>query len=691
MQGKLFCQAVKEDKSLSKRPKAASLYILFGDSLLCPETRESFPLGLTTWLASCNSPSLPNAFRLFTPSLSHVYTAASQEEAIEWIRHLDAALQAHLRPHTLLYRRARHEYPDGSVYTGEWLEAKRQGSGVHTGKGTKEAGLASFAERYEGGWRDDLPHHEGVKFYANGARYEGGFRAGLRHGKGLYVTSEKVYNGDWVADKKKGYGREMDSSGCCYEGEWDDDCKNGVGVMTHRGRTYSGGWAADKHHGVGTLVVLDVPVYNGEWSKGLQHGKGVFTYTDGGTYSGHWDSGKRCGTGVMKYKDGSAYDGEWKDDVWCGTGVINYASGDSLSGTFKPDKDDSVRVNAVFRSPSFADQAKRQEAASKAFLSHASASSSSSASIGSSGSAAGKQDRLQGSLDLSLKLVYDDTAKRLDDAWIARMNKSMDGTEMYAAVERMVLGNYNHPFGALVEEFTSNFCSTHMNGTDIAQAVADVKDFVEAIEKLLLSTYASVMQERLGSVLRLSAIFEAVFPRISQVLMGVYREVHKQRDRALSDKFENLCQVTPAQCFSNPKFYLSGEAEPYGTAIEKLKDLAGAHSPIAKLRLLDEAFRLVHVTVTEYYQARALKIPEIGADASWPIFQYMVIKAAPEACFSQVMMMRDFFNNRLEDCEGFSYRLMVFEATLDLVNALEWGNYDSDGVLVPVTSNPGLH
>eukprot|EP01052_Picozoa_sp_SAG31_P029944 SAG31_NODE_3026_length_4775_cov_1.849872_2_plen_515_part_00 len=42
-------------------------------------------------------------------------------------------------------------------------------------------------ERYEGQWKDNKPHGQGVRTWADGARYEGQFKDGLRHGHGVYT------------------------------------------------------------------------------------------------------------------------------------------------------------------------------------------------------------------------------------------------------------------------------------------------------------------------------------------------------------------------------------------------------------------------------------------------------------------------------------------------------------------------
>jgi hypothetical protein len=115
-----------------------------------------------------------------------------------------------------------------------------------------------------------------------------------------------------------------------------------------------------------------------------------------------------------------------------------------------------------------------------------------------------------------------------------------------------------------------------------------------------------------------------------------------------------------------------------------------AASPIDKLKAVVDTFEVALRCIGEHYEriGRAAPGPP-GADTTWPIFQYILIKAAVPRLMSEVMCVKDFFDRRLEDLEGYSYRLMILEANLDLIAALQWGVTDGDGVLIPVIEEGG--
>ena len=63
---------------------------------------------------------------------------------------------------------------------------------------------------YDGDWKDDLKHGEGVFTFANGARYEGAFVDNLKHGKGRMTNPKgKCIEGTWVNDKRERAATEM--------------------------------------------------------------------------------------------------------------------------------------------------------------------------------------------------------------------------------------------------------------------------------------------------------------------------------------------------------------------------------------------------------------------------------------------------------------------------------------------------
>ncbi len=73
-------------------------------------------------------------------------------------------------------------YPDGSEYTGQWINGKRDGVGKLTwmsGKGT-----------YYGQWKEDLKNGYGEAVFPNGGSYRGEWREGKIHGYGIKTNAK---------------------------------------------------------------------------------------------------------------------------------------------------------------------------------------------------------------------------------------------------------------------------------------------------------------------------------------------------------------------------------------------------------------------------------------------------------------------------------------------------------------------
>ena len=57
-----------------------------------------------------------------------------------------------------------YSWPDGSSYSGEWIEGLRSGEGVFT---------AADGERYDGAWLEGERHGQGMERHSNGRSREG--------------------------------------------------------------------------------------------------------------------------------------------------------------------------------------------------------------------------------------------------------------------------------------------------------------------------------------------------------------------------------------------------------------------------------------------------------------------------------------------------------------------------------------
>ncbi|XP_075264037.1 uncharacterized protein LOC142355905 isoform X2 [Convolutriloba macropyga] len=103
------------------------------------------------------------------------------------------------------------EYKDGSTYEGQFENNRREGYGVLTSeKGT-----------YEGQFHNNLCHGDGLYRYRNGDIFTGYWVQGKKQGHGkVEFNNGATYEGQWRADKYNGEGELKDISGVTYSGLW---------------------------------------------------------------------------------------------------------------------------------------------------------------------------------------------------------------------------------------------------------------------------------------------------------------------------------------------------------------------------------------------------------------------------------------------------------------------------------------
>ncbi|GLE11690.1 hypothetical protein PINS_up024259 [Pythium insidiosum] len=190
-----------------------------------------------------------------------------------------------------------YTWPNGSTYTGDVRNGRRHGRGVfHTGhigalvdaspsdqdsvalSPSAAAGVpilqplyfsfhaeeprelhnpivGSSNARYEGEWRDGLPHGRGVLVYddALNVRYEGAFVEGQRHGYGeMRYASGNVYRGEWVHGVKCGHGTMLWMTPSTAA----TSTPSTSTASTTAVEKYVGAWLADRPHGHGRHVWL---------------------------------------------------------------------------------------------------------------------------------------------------------------------------------------------------------------------------------------------------------------------------------------------------------------------------------------------------------------------------------------------------------------------------------------------------
>eukprot|EP00163_Fabomonas_tropica_P016507 TRINITY_DN2958_c0_g4_i2.p1 TRINITY_DN2958_c0_g4~~TRINITY_DN2958_c0_g4_i2.p1 ORF type:complete len:1314 (-),score=237.49 TRINITY_DN2958_c0_g4_i2:263-4204(-) len=643
-------------------------WILTLNVLVCPsENKKYLALSSACWVDKYTVGG-PFAFALIFPESVHAFTAPDAPSLNRWLEKINCVISYHRPAGTSFFlRRLRYKYRDGGVYNGDYLLGQRMGAGTHIyavnrGQVDDDASF-SMVEKWVGEWRDDKPHRHGTYYYANGDKYIGEMKAGQRHGSGkLRSVDGSVYDGRWRDDQRDGPGTLKNADGSHYTGEWKGGMKDGIGLMIYSdGKQYSGRWRADKFHGHGIVSSMGRLVYDGEWQDGHKHGSGKIIYKDNSQYEGMWKDDMRHGQGVQRSPDGTTYSGEWWTDFRCGFGVLTMPSGDYITGNWAMDKGQVDIRSARFHSALDDTYVGANSEVQQEYL---------------------VEPNTTVWEALFSTFTYDEASRRRDEPW---MRAPVAATLVADLLSR--LQNPEHPLGILLSEFDLTFRSKKEGSfgatrTSLDRAfVNDILSFVNKLDNLIISIYPHL--KRIMPInQRLRCIYHVVFDKIYEPLLEMYKAKYHEEDRRTKEVFEELADITPAHCFSSKKFHLQGVAQPYDPPIQTLRSIPMVRDPVVKLEKLVHASRQIEECILDYYGDA--KAPEFGADVSWPIFQYILIKASPEDPVSQLNLLRDFFDSQLEDMEGFSYRLMVLEATLELIVTLQWDRVDDDGVLLPL-------
>lgn len=252
------------------------------------------------------------------------------------------------------------KWPDGSIYSGEWKNGKRNGTGTMkwSGAGAENAsttgiagklsqmGLWNYDRRgsvsaavvaYSGSWKDDIPFKNGSFSWNNNDYYRGSFNNMQRHGYGIYhYVHGTEYRGNWRNNKAHGKGLIAWKNGDKYSGEWKNDRREGSGTyIWHGGIRYKGSWHNDMMHGNGIINWTNGNRYIGQWNNNQREGKGIYLWKSGDKYEGTFVNDKRNGYGVYVWADGREYKGQWKNGLMDGEGHLQYPDGKVLQGTFR--------------------------------------------------------------------------------------------------------------------------------------------------------------------------------------------------------------------------------------------------------------------------------------------------------------------------------------------------------------------
>lgn len=107
------------------------------------------------------------------------------------------------------------EYQDGSVYSGQWKDGKREGYGEM---------LWPSGFSYRGQWKNNKRHGAGITQWHSGDTHEGFWDQNRIHGPGRYTWKDgTVFEGHWLNGKRSGPGKLTWTSGKTQEAYWQED------------------------------------------------------------------------------------------------------------------------------------------------------------------------------------------------------------------------------------------------------------------------------------------------------------------------------------------------------------------------------------------------------------------------------------------------------------------------------------
>ena len=205
-------------------------------------------------------------------------------------------------------------YSDGSTRTGLWERGQPvDGNGrLANAYLARQDAVASTTDVQAGCISGDCFSGRGTLGYIDGSRYEGAFRNGLPHGRGtFYYPNGEKYTGAFEKGVPHGKGALYKRNGNILEGQWLDGEYAGNQAGPEKGCI-----SGDCQEGYGTYIFKEGDKYVGSFHNGLPHGRGTVFYTNSERYEGEMAFAKFNGYGTLFMKDGSEVSGYWQDGVY---------------------------------------------------------------------------------------------------------------------------------------------------------------------------------------------------------------------------------------------------------------------------------------------------------------------------------------------------------------------------------------
>ncbi|MCL2719080.1 MAG: hypothetical protein FWE14_09920 [Lachnospiraceae bacterium] len=132
-------------------------------------------------------------------------------------------------------------FAEGQIVSGDF---KFNNNDIKYERGETNDVFTGQSWRYEGFLGDSGQNGAGTFTFPDGSVYTGGFVNGLAEGQGTYTlgSGAVVYQGTFAAGQFDGNGSYFSPEGWSYEGEFKDGLFDGVGILTNGDEVIHGIW-----------------------------------------------------------------------------------------------------------------------------------------------------------------------------------------------------------------------------------------------------------------------------------------------------------------------------------------------------------------------------------------------------------------------------------------------------------------
>ena len=151
--------------------------------------------------------------------------------------------------------------------------------------------------KYTGDWVDGSMHGQGEQTRANGSVYTGTMQNDKRSGFGRLVFAGNVYEGAFENDAANGLGTYTFPDGSVYKGSMKDGYQNGFGeLLLSNGYKYSGDFEMGQLSGLGKYEFPNSHIHLGRFKNSIYHGAGITIWKMGQTrFDTKYEDGPREG------------------------------------------------------------------------------------------------------------------------------------------------------------------------------------------------------------------------------------------------------------------------------------------------------------------------------------------------------------------------------------------------------------